>query len=245
MNYGYLYCLSNQSLIGILNIGITEKSPKDILNQANTFDIWRPPTPYKIEFAKKVYNPYQKKQKIHYALKEHRIHSDLEFFRVSSEEVRNLFDLPDGEIWKDNDDNEDNEDNSSDDNDDNDDNDNKDDNEDDSSDDNDDNEDDNDQEPKSLTKAPGVKGCRDMTKCFKNGQLIRHTISMRKDTWIGKYNSLKNVIIYNNKEYESLSGFTGDHYRIVYPERGSNSNGWAECEYYINKKWCSTFCIYY
>lgn len=212
MNYGYLYCFSNQSMIGILNVGMTEKSPKDILNESNTFNTWRPPTPYKIEFAKKVYNPYEKKQKIHNALKEHRIHSDGEFFRVSSEEVRNLFDLPDGEMW--NDDNED------------------------------DNDDDDNEESKPFTNAPGVRGCRDMAKCFKDGQLIRHTISMRKNTWIGIYNSSKNVIMYNDKEYESLSGFTGDHYRIVYPERGSNSNGWAECDYYIDGKWCSTFCIY-
>jgi hypothetical protein len=212
MNYGYLYCFSNQSMIGILNVGMTEKSPKDILNESNTFNTWRPPTPYKIEFAKKVYNPYEKKQKIHNALKEHRIHSDGEFFRVSPEEVRNLFDLPDGEMW--NDDNED------------------------------DNDDDDNEESKPFTNAPGVRGCRDMAKCFKDGQLIRHTISMRKNTWIGIYNSSKNVIMYNDKEYESLSGFTGDHYRIVYPERGSNSNGWAECDYYIDGKWCSTFCIY-
>jgi len=199
-------------MIGILNVGMTEKSPKDILNESNTFNTWRPPTPYKIEFAKKVYNPYEKKQKIHNALKEHRIHSDGEFFRVSPEEVRNLFDLPDGEMW--NDDNED------------------------------DNDDDDNEESKPFTNAPGVRGCRDMAKCFKDGQLIRHTISMRKNTWIGIYNSSKNVIMYNDKEYESLSGFTGDHYRIVYPERGSNSNGWAECDYYIDGKWCSTFCIY-
>lgn len=211
MNYGYLYCFSNQSMIGILNVGMTEKSPKDILNESNTFNTWRPPTPYKIEFAKKVYNPYEKKQKIHNALKEHRIHSDGEFFRVSPEEVRNLFDLPDGEMWNDDNDDDDNED---------------------------------DEESKPFTNAPGVRGCRDMTKCFKDGQLIRHIISMRKNTWIGIYNSSRNVIMYNNKEYESLSGFTGDHYRIVYPERGSNSNGWAECDYYIDGKWCSTFCIY-
>jgi hypothetical protein len=200
-------------MIGILNVGMTEKSPKNILNESNTFNTWRPPTPYKIEFAKKVYNPYEKKQKIHNALKEHRIHSDGEFFRVSPEEVRNLFDLPDGEMWNDDDDN-------------------------------DDDEDEDDEESKPFANAPGVRGCRDMTKCFKDGQLIRHTISMRKNTWIGTYNSSRNVIMYNDKEYESLSGFTGDHYRIVYPERGSNSNGWAECDYYIDGKWCSTFCIY-
>ena len=241
MNYGYLYCFSNQSMIGILNVGMTEKSPKNILNESNTFNTWRPPTPYKIEFAKKVYNPYEKKQKIHNALKEHRIHSDGEFFRVSPEEVRNLFDLPDGEMWNDDDDNEDNDDNEDDDDDD----DNEDDeDEDENEDDEDDDNNEDDEESKPFTNAPGVRCCRDMTKCFKDGQLIRHTISMRKNTWIGIYNSSRNVIMYNDKEYESLSGFTGDHYRIVYPERGSNSNGWAECDYYIDGKWCSTFCIY-
>jgi hypothetical protein len=236
MNYGYLYCFSNQSMIGILNVGMTEKSPKDILNESNTFDTWRPPTPYKIEFAKKVYNPYEKGQKIHNALKEYRIHSDGEFFRVSPEEVRNLFDLPDGKMWNEDDDeeeeNEDEEEQEEEDD------------EEDNEDEEEDNEDEDEEESKPLTYARGVIGCRDMAKCFKDGQLIRHTISMRKNTWTGKYNSSRNVIIYNNKEYKSLSGFARDHYIIVYPERDPESNGWKECKYYIDGKWCSTFCIH-
>ena len=35
------------------------------LNEANISDTWRPPTPYKIEFAKKVCNPKQKEKTIH------------------------------------------------------------------------------------------------------------------------------------------------------------------------------------
>lgn len=60
MTDGYLYCFSNQSTPGILKVGITERTPEIILNEANRSDFWRPPTPYNIEFAKKVLNSKQK-----------------------------------------------------------------------------------------------------------------------------------------------------------------------------------------
>jgi hypothetical protein len=82
--------------------------------------------------------------------------------------------------------------------------------------------------------------CRDMTKCFMNGQKIRHTIGNNK-TWIGIYNSSKNKIVHNGIFYGSLSGFTGAHYAIERPERTNRSNGWAECECEVNGKWISTF----
>ena len=60
MTDGYIYCFSNQSMPGILKIGMTERTPEIRLNEANRSDTWRPPTLYKIEFAKKVLNPKQK-----------------------------------------------------------------------------------------------------------------------------------------------------------------------------------------
>ena len=78
-----------------------------------------------------------------------------------------------------------------------------------------------------------------MTKCFINGQLIRHIIGINK-TWIGVYNSLENGIICDTNFYKSLSGFAETHYSIDKPDRIS-ANGWRECECEVNGKWISTY----
>jgi hypothetical protein len=85
----------------MLKIGMTERSPDIRLKEANTSDTWRPPTPYKIEFAKKVLNPKQKEITLHTILEQYgkRINSKREFFNISIEEVKAFFELIDGEIW--------------------------------------------------------------------------------------------------------------------------------------------------
>ena len=86
---------------GILKVGMTEGTPKAKLSEANVSSDWRPPTPYKIEFAKNVSNPSQKEKTLHTLLEQYtdRINTRREFFRVSKEEVLTFFDLMDGEIW--------------------------------------------------------------------------------------------------------------------------------------------------
>jgi hypothetical protein len=98
---GYIYCFSNPSMPGILKVGMTERTPELRLRDANSSDTWRPPTPYKIEFAKKVSNPSQKEKTLHTLLEQHtdRINHRREFFRLSKEEVLKFFDLMDGEMW--------------------------------------------------------------------------------------------------------------------------------------------------
>ena len=105
---GYIYCFSNPSMPGILKIGMTERTPKKRLNEANASDTWRPPTKYKIEFAKKVKNPKQKETTLHFLLEKYtdRINPRREFFRISSKEVNTFFDLIDGDIWIENNDDE-------------------------------------------------------------------------------------------------------------------------------------------
>lgn len=85
----------------MLKIGMTERSPDIRLKEANTSDTWRPPTPYKIEFAKKVLNPKKKEITLHTILEQYgkRINSRKEFFNISIEEVKTFFELIDGEIW--------------------------------------------------------------------------------------------------------------------------------------------------
>ena len=98
---GYIYCFSNPSMPGILKVGMTKRTPEARLSEANAPDTWRPPTPYKLEFAKKVFNPLQKEKTLHILLEKYTecINRHREFFRVSLEEVHKFFDLMDGEMW--------------------------------------------------------------------------------------------------------------------------------------------------
>jgi hypothetical protein len=93
---GYIYCVSNVSMPYMLNIGITTTAPEVRLDDINgLYGKWRPPTPYKCEFAKRVRNIDKKITTIHRLLANYRIHPEREFFRVSLEEARAIFDLLD------------------------------------------------------------------------------------------------------------------------------------------------------
>ena len=213
---GYIYCFSNPSMPGILKVGMTKRTPEARLSEANAPDTWRPPTPYKLEFAKKVYDASGKEKTLHTLLEQYtvRIHPRREFFLVSPEEVHKFFDLMDGEIWvetrKEEDEEEEEEDTSS--------------------------------VSAPQEKTTGVKGCRVMAKCFTNGQRIRHTIGINK-TWIGIYDSSKNGIICDGKFYKSLSGFSETHYSIERKDRCKAANGWKECECEVDGKWISTYSL--
>lgn len=99
MNKGWLYCFSNEGMPGMLKIGMTKRTPKIRLNEANSHDTWRSPLPYKIEIAKEVYDPKQKETILHHQLKENRVSPKSEFFRISLEEVKPYFSLMDGKLW--------------------------------------------------------------------------------------------------------------------------------------------------
>lgn len=101
MTTGYIYCFSNISMPGILKIGMTERTPEIRLREANTSDTWRPPTPYTLDFAKKILNPKHKEVSLHKLLEQYteRINPKREFFRASINEVLLFIDLMDGEMW--------------------------------------------------------------------------------------------------------------------------------------------------
>jgi hypothetical protein len=101
MTEGYIYCFSNDSMPDIVKLGMTERTPKVRLNEANSSNTWKPPTPYKLEFAKKVLNPKQKESTLHILLEKYteKVNSKREFFRISTENLRLFFDLIDGEWW--------------------------------------------------------------------------------------------------------------------------------------------------
>jgi hypothetical protein len=194
---------------GILKVGMSNRTPDVRAKELYTTGV---PLPFNIEFAKKVANPMTKEKIIHKILDQYtdRVNINREFFRVSPEEVKALFELIDGEWWVENSSG---------------------------------NTKTIEEEMKTIMDgevvSPVLRKKRDMTKCFSDGQRIKHTIGINK-TWIGVYNLSKNEIIYNEKCFKSLSGFTGYHYEVERPDRTSSSNGWGECECEVDGKWLST-----
>lgn len=96
---GWIYAMTNPSMPGLTKVGMTTRVPEARLFEANTSGTWGPPTPYTIEFAKKVLNPLQKEKALHAVMKKERINPRREFFSISPEEVLKLFDLIDGKMW--------------------------------------------------------------------------------------------------------------------------------------------------
>lgn len=223
---GWIYCISNPAMPGLLKIGMTERTPDIRLSEANTSNTWLP-MPFILEMAKRVTNPEQKEKTLHKLLEQYteRINPRREFFRVTLEEVKVFFDLIDGEMWSgvnaelvpiaailENEESQSAED------------------------------------VESITSDESLQGkqlgCRDMTKCFSDGQYIRHVIG-GSGVWQGIYNRERNKIIVNQAsndetEYKSLSSFAQAHYRAENSNRIS-ANGCAECECYVNGQWISTY----
>jgi len=169
------------------------------------------PTAFKIEFAKKVFNPKEKETTLHILLSQYtlRINPKREFFRVSPEEVATFFDLIDGEMWVEEELDEEDEYKLI------------------------------EMEEDTTTKIPNTKKCRIPSKCFTNGQRIRHTIGINK-TWIGKYDSLQNGIIYDEIFYKSLSGFANAHHHQNGTYKHHGVSGWTCTDCEVGGKWVST-----
>ena len=99
-NYGYIYCMSNKCMNGILKIGITNNNPliraKQLFNGNTSI-----PCEFEVKFSKRVKNPRDVEKTIHNMLSNKRF-TRREFFQVSEEEVRNIFSQFEGEWWDEN-----------------------------------------------------------------------------------------------------------------------------------------------
>ena len=96
---GYVYCFSNDSMPGILKVGFTSKTPNVILNEANSVDIWKPPTQYMVQCAKKVSNINTMGSSLKKLLSKYSYQNSKDFYWISLEEVKLFFDLMDGDLW--------------------------------------------------------------------------------------------------------------------------------------------------
>ena len=88
---------------GILKVGMTLRTPEDRLAEANRPDTFKPPTNYRMEFAKRVTDPRAKEATLHGLLASFsiKVNKNREFFRVPVTEVRRFFELMDGLWWED------------------------------------------------------------------------------------------------------------------------------------------------
>jgi hypothetical protein len=92
MSRGWIYCLSNKYMPGILKIGQTKGEPLLRADQLYTTGV---PVPFKVELSVLTDN-YEKKERIIHSLleKNHsRVNPKREFFEISVEEVKPYFDL--------------------------------------------------------------------------------------------------------------------------------------------------------
>jgi len=217
MNYGWIYCLSNPAMPGLLKVGVVHTDGRTPLDRAKELYKTGVPLPFELEFAKKVSNPKQKETLLHTLLSQYteRPNPLREFFRVSPEEVKTFFDLMDGEMWVDtrvvgNDV-------------------------------------DVDADAADADAADvdvdganiiAVSGGRDMRKYFTDGQRICHTIGVTK-TWIGTYDYARNGIICDTIFYKSLSGFVNTHHKHNGTYTNNGVSGWATAKYELDGQWIS------
>lgn len=98
MTEGYVYCFSNPEMRGILKVGMTDRTPEERVKELFTTGV---PSPFKIEFARKVKNAREKEAILHQLLEDYheRVYPRREFFRVSPKEVHKFFGLMEGEWW--------------------------------------------------------------------------------------------------------------------------------------------------
>ena len=92
---GYVYCISNESFLpNTYKIGFTLKTPSQRMKGLQSSGV---PQPFKLEFAKRVFDSRNKEQLIHKILDKYRVNSKREFFCIPIETIRVLFDCLDGE----------------------------------------------------------------------------------------------------------------------------------------------------
>jgi hypothetical protein len=93
--WGYVYCLSNESLPGLLKIGMTIVTPQHRARQLSNTSL---PTPFHVEFAKFVQFPYATEQRLHRMLEENgkRINKKREHFELTIIEAVRYFETLEG-----------------------------------------------------------------------------------------------------------------------------------------------------
>lgn len=87
MNSGYIYCLTNPVMPGLVKIGKTTRTVEERVAELNTTGV---PAPFVIEFVKKFNNVHTAEEQLHTMMNIYRYSSVREFFRVSVDTARKI-----------------------------------------------------------------------------------------------------------------------------------------------------------
>jgi hypothetical protein len=90
---GYVYGFTTPSMPGIVKIGATDRDPADRLAEANASHTWCPPEPYVAAYTAAVGSAFETERAVHALLHARRVCPRREFFRVSDDEARALFEV--------------------------------------------------------------------------------------------------------------------------------------------------------
>jgi hypothetical protein len=77
---------------------------------------------------------------------------------------------------------------------------------------------------------------RSMSLILLPDQPIKHEIQLYGETLVRTGHYRAGVLLWEDKEYTSLTAFAIDHYRAVHPTR-TTANGWAECQTLVEGEW--------
>ena len=93
---GYVYCLTNECMPGLLKIGMTTEDPETRARELGAAT--GVPFPIRVEMSKRVANPREKERAMHELLSilGFRVNERREFFNCSMKVVEHLFALIDG-----------------------------------------------------------------------------------------------------------------------------------------------------
>jgi hypothetical protein len=95
MDEGWIYCMTNECMPGLVKVGHTTNDPRERAAQLYTTGV---PAEFRVEFAKRVKNHVTREKMLHTLLERHfeRPNPNREFFRCSSDDVYQFFELIDG-----------------------------------------------------------------------------------------------------------------------------------------------------
>ena len=86
---GFVYCMTNTSMPGIVKLGLTENIQQRIVNLSSRTAI---PVPFKLYRAIEVKDMFEVESQFHHYFGKQRTNSQREFFTISPEETDPLFD---------------------------------------------------------------------------------------------------------------------------------------------------------
>ena len=231
---GWVYCMTNPAMPGIVKIG--ESGIRDLNQRKDKLFTTGVPMPFDIAFAIYVARRKEKESLLHFYLSDKRVRPGREFFKITPENLKILFNLMEGTWWSSESTNEPST-----------------------------NELAQSIEPiestpttestneltesiEPIESTPStvqtvlVQSTKKwqrpgLNEFLSDGQKVRHLASCNTE-WVGTYSRVNNAIMYNGTSY-TLNQFARAHYEEERPDRKPGCNAWKECKVLKDSSWIS------